>query len=83
MENLIEAILAAGESHASALKSFIKRHTSAVGSVQRLTSDKNDAIYRFAVKDASIVPQIINMGGREVSAALLVNGQFVNMNVFK
>ena len=83
MENLIEAILAASESHANAVKTFIKKHTSAVGNVQRLTSDNNDAIYRFAVTDASIVPQVINMASREVSAALLVNGQLVNMNVFK
>lgn len=83
MKNLIEAILATSESHASAVKSFIKKHASAIGNVQRLTSDKNDAMYRFAVTDASIVPQIIDTTSREVSAALLVNGQFVNMNVFK
>lgn len=83
MKNLIEAILAASETHASAVKTFIKKHASAINKVQRLTSDKNDTIYRFAVTDALIVPQVINMASREVSAALLVNGQFVNMNVFK
>ena len=83
MKNLIEAILASSETNTSVVKTFIKNHASSVGKVQRLMSDKNDTIYRFAVTDALIVPQVINMASKEVSAALLVNGQFVNMNLFK
>lgn len=81
----IEALVVAANESAKKIRNYIKKavKNGCIKNVETLNTKDGEDAHRFTIVNALEIPHIVDLNDNGVAASLVVNGEYVDMNMLK